>query len=375
MKTPALLVPSLGVMALLVLLLCSCEEARSRNMELAPAPAPVAAKPSNVDLVPIEFCTNRTENPGATGDEDRFTASAGPAIYGCCTVSIPRDHHRIGHVERPSCFRGEFVEDPAKHVVIAGIATATADDFFKDVAGEVARDDRHAAFVFVHGFNVTFAEAARRTGQIAYDLGFSGAPMLFSWPAHGGFWGSAHYRDDVAANAAAVPVLRDFLRDVARRSAAERIYLIAHSMGTVVASQALCQLDAADAKRFTIVIFAAPDIDAGDFRRTIAPALVAKVPHLTLYASSADRVLRMSKDINGGARAGDSDGGVVVVPQMESIDATAVDTSFFGHSYYSNERTVLDDIYYLINTDLATPKRFGMWTVSGADGDYFLFRP
>jgi esterase/lipase superfamily enzyme len=35
----------------------------------------------------------------------------------------------------------------------------------------------------VHGFNVSFENALRRTAQIAYDLDFDGAPFLFSWPS------------------------------------------------------------------------------------------------------------------------------------------------------------------------------------------------
>ena len=37
--------------------------------------------------------------------------------------------------------------------------------------------------MFVHGFNVDFASAARRTAQMKYDLGFRGAAILYSWPA------------------------------------------------------------------------------------------------------------------------------------------------------------------------------------------------
>jgi esterase/lipase superfamily enzyme len=34
------------------------------------------------------------------------------------------------------------------------------------------------AFVFIHGYNVSFEDAARRTGQFAYDLKFVGAPIF-----------------------------------------------------------------------------------------------------------------------------------------------------------------------------------------------------
>ena len=37
--------------------------------------------------------------------------------------------------------------------------------------------------VFLHGHSVTFGEALRQTAQLAFDLVFEGAPILYSWPA------------------------------------------------------------------------------------------------------------------------------------------------------------------------------------------------
>jgi esterase/lipase superfamily enzyme len=331
--------------------------------------------PSNLDYVFVNYCTSRAESAGQPCETRYGTRTATVPSYGSLVVSIPRDHHSVGEIERPSCFRGEFSENPDRHVVIKSITGSSQKDFFQAVRAQVGTCDERSAFVFIHGFNTTFAEAARRTAQIAYDLDFKGSPILFSWPSHGGFFGAGHYSDDSRQNADCVPVLRDFLRDLARRSSASHIYLIAHSMGTVATAQALCLLEDQDARRFSEVILAAPDIDAQQFRTIIAPALVAKVAHLTLYASSEDRVLRISRNLNGNPRAGDTTDGVITVPGMESIDASAVDTSFFGHSYYGECRTVLDDIYYLINAHLPTARRFGMWSASGPTGSYYLFRP
>ena len=41
------------------------------------------------------------------------------------------------------------------------------------------------ALLFVHGYNVTHARAVKRAAQIAYDLEFDGALILFSWNSHG----------------------------------------------------------------------------------------------------------------------------------------------------------------------------------------------
>ena len=39
--------------------------------------------------------------------------------------------------------------------------------------------------VFIHGFNVPFEDAIYRTAQLAHDLDFDGAPILYSWPSRG----------------------------------------------------------------------------------------------------------------------------------------------------------------------------------------------
>lgn len=47
----------------------------------------------------------------------------------------------------------------------------------------VRKTGKAEAFVFVHGFNVPFHEAAKRTAQMAFDMHFEGLPILYSWPS------------------------------------------------------------------------------------------------------------------------------------------------------------------------------------------------
>ena len=88
----------------------------------------------------------------------------------------------------------------------------------------------------MHGYNVTFADAARRTAQIAYDLGFDGAPVFYSWPSRAGF--AAYEVDRENAEWSQVD-LKNFLGQFAERSQADNIFLIAHSMGSRVLTGAL----------------------------------------------------------------------------------------------------------------------------------------
>jgi hypothetical protein len=47
-------------------------------------------------------------------------------------------------------------------------------------------------------------------------------------------------------------------------------------------------------------------------------------------------------------RAGESGRDMIAVTGVETIDASAVDTGFLGHSYYDDNRSVISDIFYLI---------------------------
>jgi len=169
-----------------------------------------------------------------------------------------------------------------------------------------------------------------------------------------------------------------FLEDFFTRSDAQNVYLIAHSMGNRALTRAVASLltdKPALRNRLKEVILTAPDIDADVFKRDIAPALTATGRPVTLYASSGDLALVASKKVHGYPRAGDSGQGLVVVPGIETIDATHVDTSLLGHSYYAEARSILSDMFYLIRNDQRAAQRFGLRRVDAQVGRYWEFRP
>jgi hypothetical protein len=70
-------------------------------------------------------------------------------------------------------------------VVLLRIVPQMKEMFFASVSQRTEQSSGRQVFVFVHGYNVAFEDAARRTAQIAYDLAFSGVPILYSWPSGG----------------------------------------------------------------------------------------------------------------------------------------------------------------------------------------------
>lgn len=327
----------------------------------------------NYAVVRTFFATDRNVVENATPSKT-FGADRSPLTYGIADVSIPRDH-RIGELESPSVLKLEFREDPAKHVVLLSTQSRPKDKFFSELAGRIRMSSRSSAFLFIHGYNVTFEDAARRTAQISYDLAFDGAPVFYSWPSQG----ATHaYTVDEQNIEWTQTNLKSFLTDFFMRSDAQDIYLIAHSMGNRALTRAVAVLikeNPAFGPRLKEVILTAPDIDAEVFKREIAPALIATGRPVTLYSSSEDLALIASKEIHGYPRAGDSGKGLVVLPGIETIDATKVDTSLIGHSYFAENRSVLSDIFYIIRGNQKADQRFGLHRVDFRGGRYWEFNP
>jgi esterase/lipase superfamily enzyme len=109
------------------------------------------------------------------------------------------------------------------------------------------------------------------------------------------------------------------------------------------------------------IILAAPDVDALIFRRDLAPALVKVASRVTLYASATDEALKFSRRLNGAPRAGDTGELLVLVPGIDTIDVSEVDTTLLGHAYYGSNTTVLGDLFYLLTRNLPAEQRF--WLV------------
>jgi len=304
-------------------------------------------------------------------------ARGGELRLGVCEVSIPRDH-RMGQVERPSLWKLEFRPDPEKHMVLLGVTPLPREAFFGRLRAAVGRSGQKEALVFVHGFKVSFPEAVLRTAQIAYDLGFDGAPITYSWPSQATLSGVAYHADETNAEWT-VPHLERFLTEVASRSGAQRIHLIAHSMGNRPLTAALTRIAARMGPNsrplFEHIVLTAPDIDTDTFLQ-LAGEFSRPGRRTTLYASSNDKALQFSREIHGGyPRAGDSGRDVVVVRGLDTVDVSSVDTSFLGHSYYGENRSVIADLFGLIRDGKTPDRRFGLRPRTKQGLRYWFFQP
>ena len=332
----------------------------------------MASLTATIVLSAITAVTRIQSATMAAGPERTYGPERGTLQMGTCQVSIP-ERHQVGEVESPSIFKFEFVEDPRKHVVLLSVDRQPVDRFFADLKTRVDGSRRREAFVFIHGYNVTFEAAARRTAQLTHDLEFDGAAIFYSWPSQGGL---LRYTVDETNAAWTIPNLKQFLLAVAQRSGAESVHLIAHSMGNrplTAALQALANEFSDGRRLFREVVLTAPDIDAEVFRRDIAPAIIRTADRVTLYASSNDKALGVSKQFHGYPRAGESGENLVIVPGVDTVDVSAIDSSLIGHSYYGSNDTVVADMIDLLVA--SKPPDFRRWLKPARFGQdrYWVF--
>ena len=325
---------------------------------------------SNCSLVQVFYGTDRMQTLGGDGKPsyDERHSALGKISYGVCAISIPKTHKR-GMLETPSILKLEFRPDPEKHIVLQSIQSVEEDVFLQKVGASVDASASKEAFIFIHGYKVSFEDAARRTGQLAFDLEFVGAPIFYSWPSYGKL---ADYTRDENNVIWSAPHFQRFVGLLAQHSGAQRIHIIAHSMGNRAVCDALKALSNDPATQFKLnhLILAAADIDADTFRE-LAANLQKISGRVTLYESSRDKALMASKKIHGNPRAGEP---LLVVSGLDTIDASAIDTDFLGHSYFSDNWPLLADIHSILRSDELPGVRFGLMEMDCPDGKYYAFR-
>ena len=327
----------------------------------------VDASEANYLVREIFYATDRERTGYGTYRGRRSDEKDERLYFGRCQVSIPNyDRRHIGELNSPrKILWWQFRADPERHIILQKVDELPEDDFYK--ALESGGDE--SAFVFVHGYHMSFEDAARRTAQMAHDLDFPGAAILYSWPS-GATYGS--YLADEDAVIWTEPHLEAFLTDLPKRTKIRTIHVITHSMGGRAVSSAVAKLSgAAKAPRFKTVIFAAPDVDRGIFVQ-LSGAMLAQSDAVTLYASSKDKALKGSGRVHKDNRAGDATS-PVIVRGMTTIDATEMGTDILGHGYFSSERSVLGDIAQVLEGKKLP--RFGLIPIPKAQPRYWRFVP
>lgn len=321
--------------------------------------------------VKVFFATDRA--PDAE-DSAYYGVNRGDMSYGITEVGIPPGHV-MGRQEEPSLLKLESTADENKHIKVRNVTTLTRDDFLKRLSEAVAESPDGKISIFVPGYNTEFLETSRVVAQFANDLKFSGPVVIFSWPSQGSLTGYTVDETNAEwAQADFVQLLTTLLETIQ----AQNIYLVGHSMGNRIIGRAMTALASdrpdGDLIVFREIVMIAPDIDADVFRLDMAPRLARTGIHVTVYASSNDRALMASKAFHGYPRAGETGEGLVVVSGVETVDASDVSGGLLGHSYFAEDRRIMEDIFALLQTGQRADDRFGLKPLESNGVRYWTFR-
>lgn len=240
-------------------------------------------------------------------------------------VHIPPDREP-GEV-RPVRERSRGVDPVEDFLVTRAEGLGDAAGFRAALRQALARQPsgQREVMVFVHGFNNSFADGLYRTAQIRHDYDVPGVAVHYAWPSAGNPLGYAYDRDSAL-------FARDGLEQLLREIAADgshRIVLVAHSLGSNIAMEAMRQLRIGGRQdvlnRIGGVILMSPDIDVDVFRSQALRIDPLPQPFM-IFTSQRDRALRISATITGQrARLGN----IGAVEDVADLDVTLVDISEF----------------------------------------------
>jgi len=224
--------------------------------------------------------------------------------------------------------------------------------FVDQVAAASRQRNCNGVLLFVHGYNTTFRSALLRSGQVAHDLQWPCATLLFSWSSEGQF---DRYVADAERSGYAVPPLIQLLRQLGAEKLT--INILAHSMGTRITLSALGGLCAEGAAPVYQLVLAAPDVGAeagnDDFGHLLARDKTC-IGRTTIYASENDRALMISESVHGGIpRAGrlplqDRQYLGSEFGHVDLVDASLAPGDPAGHGYFALSYEMVDDMMWVM---------------------------
>jgi len=277
-------------------------------------------------------------------------AESNKYFVGYTLVTIPDDHTE-GEIDKPHYYKLQFRKTPKNSMIEKSIVSLSDQDFDAMIKNSSANTD---AFIFVHGFNNSFEDAALRTAQLSRDINYPMTPFMYSWASNGK---TAAYEKDGISISAATPFFVDFIKRIAKNSQYKRLHIIAHSMGNRLVATALLQLSSSpDLKNINIdeLVMAAPDIDTLTFKTQYVVPLSLCCRRVTIYGAKNDWALKASNIIGSFMRVGQYSKPPFYVDgakNMDFINADSVKTDFLGHDRFAQSTTILEDMTKLLSTD------------------------
>jgi esterase/lipase superfamily enzyme len=258
-------------------------------------------------------------------------------------------------------------------------------EFVEQLRALVEDSPYRGLLVVVHGFREAYPSALRKTAFLGHVLDINAPVLLFDWPGNQGSSLSGYRRAREVAKASGAELART-LQLVISDVQPERLWLIANSMGGQVVADAFSVLyaeaDLADVDtEIEDVVLTAPDVDQEEFDQRFKQEITALARNLTVYVSSNDRALLVSRLINRGARRGEStlspeqiEEAVRVAELIEPgselitlVDVTPVNRTRNFHNFSLETPEFFDDLFLrLVNSN--TPRNRLVYHIQTPDG-------
>lgn len=242
--------------------------------------------------------------------------------------------------------------------------------------------------IIVHGFREAFPSALRKTAFLGHVLDINTPMLVFDWPGNQGSSLRGYRRARRVAEESGAELART-LALIIREIRPARLSLLANSMGGQVVADAFHllyqQAELADADtEIEDVVLTAPDVDHQEFNTQFKREIKALARHLTVYVSSNDRALLMSRIINRGRRLGESTLDTLNPDQFEEaatvlelvepdselvnlIDVTPVNRTRNFHNFSLETPEFFDDLYLRL-TNPNTPQSRQQYQMQTPDG-------
>ena len=197
-----------------------------------------------------------------------------------------------------------------EEIRIQRVAELGEGDFVAQVRQLVEKSPRRSLLVIVHGFREAFPSALRKTAFFGHVLDINSPVLLFDWPGNQGGSLGGYRRARAVAKASGAELART-LELIIRDIQPARLWLVANSLGGQVVVDAFSHLygvaDLADAEtEIEDVVLTAPDVDHDEFDQRFKQEISALARNLTVYVSSNDRALVVSRLVNRARRRGES---------------------------------------------------------------------
>ena len=332
------------------------------------------AQSSNVGefaVVKTYFATNRGYNVGGPPYSMFNERSTSETTFGKNYIILPREPEL--QPDEPKTLFTLNINGAKYESSLSQNTILSSEEFSDSVDSDIRESNASSAIVYVHGFNESFESSVIRAGQISYDLGFTGSTFVFSWPARHSV---TTYLGDLERARNSQRNFELFLNQILSTTETSQIYIIAHNMGARIVSSTLKHLYSVQPKyrdRIREVILLAPDIEANRFAEEFAMFIGTEDAPITLYSSENDPALEISKMFANDTLAGDSKERLLIVDNVETINAGATSLSLNGHSSRSDANSILGDVWDLVRNNLRAISRNKLTTRYSDEGSFWEY--